>query len=172
MSKCQCFTCKHHDNPKLKKAYCIGYVEACEWFLNWAKENNVQMGSISEDDLGGIYAQIKCNYDETQCYMADLPDLDADLDNDKQDMYIFALRYCLGRDTLSVIVCADEIRKNIKEFSTRVLQIMIRDIEGFLSRNLIDNCLDKNNKQKLCPDYIISTWESLLSQLRYELTTK
>ena len=124
---------------------------------------------FTEELVRLIYSKRMTMDDFTNTY---LPDLDADLDNDEQDMYIFALRYCLGRDTLSAIDCADEIRKNIKEFSTRVLQVMIRDIEGFLSRHPIDNCLDKNNKQALCPDYIISTWESLLSQLRYELTTK
>lgn len=168
MSECQCFTCKYYDNPKLKKAYCIGYVEACEWFLNWAQENNIQIGSISDDDLGGIYAQIKCNYDETKCYMADLPDLDADFDDSKQDMYVFSLRYCLGRSTLSVITCIDEIRKNIKEFSKRVLHVMINDIEEFLSKYLIDTYLDKNSKSEGFPEYIISAWESLLLQLKSE----
>ena len=60
--KYQSFLCHHHDEPQLLKAYCVGYKEACEWFLNWAKEYNVKMGSIENDDLGGIYAQIDCNY--------------------------------------------------------------------------------------------------------------
>lgn len=72
---CKCFTCTHKD-PRLKKAYCIGYMEACEWFLNWAKEQGIKMGSISDNDLGGIYAQINCNYQETGCYARDLPDID------------------------------------------------------------------------------------------------
>lgn len=72
---CKCFTCTHKD-PKLRKAYCIGYMDACEWFLNWAKEQGIKMGSISDDDLGGIYAQIQCNYQETGCYARDLPDID------------------------------------------------------------------------------------------------
>ena len=72
---CKCFTCTHKD-PRLKKAYCIGYMEACEWFLNWAKEQGIKMGSISDNDLGGIYAQINCNYEETGCYARDLPDID------------------------------------------------------------------------------------------------
>ncbi len=72
---CKCFTCTHKD-PRLKKAYCIGYMEACKWFLNWAKEQGIKMGSISDNDLGGIYAQINCNYQETACYARDLPDID------------------------------------------------------------------------------------------------
>lgn len=72
---CKCFTCTHKD-PRLKKAYCIGYMEACEWFLNWAKEQGIKMGSISDNDLGGVYAQINCNYEETGCYARDLPDID------------------------------------------------------------------------------------------------
>lgn len=72
---CKCFTCTHKD-PRLKKAYCIGYMEACEWFLNWAKEQGIKMGSISDNDLGGVYAQINCNYQETGCYARDLPDID------------------------------------------------------------------------------------------------
>ena len=75
MMTCKCFTCTHKD-PRLKKAYCIGYMEACEWFLNWAKEQGIKMGSISDNDLGGIYAQINCNYEETGCYARDLPDID------------------------------------------------------------------------------------------------
>ena len=72
---CKCFTCTHKD-PRLKKAYCIGYMEACEWFLNWAKEQGIKMGSISDNDLGGVYAQINCNYQETGCYARNLPDID------------------------------------------------------------------------------------------------
>ena len=72
---CKCFTCTHKD-PRLKKAYCIGYMEACEWFLNWAKEQGIKMGSISDNDLGGVYAQINCNYQETGCYARELPDID------------------------------------------------------------------------------------------------
>ena len=72
---CKCFTCAHKD-PRLKKAYCIGYMEACEWFLNWAKEQGIKMGSISDNDLGGVYAQINCNYQETGCYAMSLPDID------------------------------------------------------------------------------------------------
>lgn len=73
---CQCFTCRHADEPRLVKAYCVGYAEACEWFLNWAKENNIEMGSISDNDLKGIYAQIECNYDMNNCYMENLPDIE------------------------------------------------------------------------------------------------
>ena len=73
---CQCFTCRHRDDPRLLKAYCEGYKAASEWFLNWAKKNNIKLGSIANSDLSGIYAQIKCNYDENNCYMAELPDIE------------------------------------------------------------------------------------------------
>ena len=75
MTTCKCFTCTHKD-PRLQKAYCIGYMEACKWFLNWAKEQGIKMGSVSDNDLGGIYAQINCNYEETGCCARDLPDID------------------------------------------------------------------------------------------------
>lgn len=65
---CKCFTCTHKDPTELV-AYYTGYVEACKWFLNWAEENKIKMGSISDDDLSGIYAQIDCNYQETMCLL-------------------------------------------------------------------------------------------------------
>ena len=73
---CQCFMCRHKDEPRLVAAHLDGYIEACDWFLNWAKENNIKMGSIADDDLGGIYAQIKCNRDESACILSELPDLE------------------------------------------------------------------------------------------------
>ncbi len=78
MSKngCQCFTCRHSKEPRLLKAYCIGYKEACEWFLTWAKNNGIKRGSVRDKDLSGVYAQIQCNYDMNNCYMADLPDIE------------------------------------------------------------------------------------------------
>lgn len=63
---CNCFTCRHRDRPDLCNAYYTGYVEACDWFLNWAKRNNIKIGSIADEDLGGIYAQIKYNRDESE----------------------------------------------------------------------------------------------------------
>lgn len=41
---CQCFTCRHQDEPRLVKAYCVGYAEACECFLNWTKRFFVNDG--------------------------------------------------------------------------------------------------------------------------------
>lgn len=73
---CQYFMCRHSDEPRLLKAYSVGYMEACEWFLNWAKRNNIQRGSISDDDLCGIYAQIECNYQETACIAEELPNIE------------------------------------------------------------------------------------------------
>jgi len=73
---CQCFTCRHRDEPRLNKAYLVGYIEACEWFLNWAKENKIKLGSIADNDLSGLYAQIECNYDDARCIASDLPDFE------------------------------------------------------------------------------------------------
>lgn len=61
---CQCFTCRHGDEPRLCKAYCDGFIEGCEQFLAWAKDNNIPMGSLCDTDISGLYAQIKCNDDE------------------------------------------------------------------------------------------------------------
>lgn len=77
---CQCFTCRHGDEPRLCKAYCDGFIEGCEQFLTWAKDNNIPMGSLCDTDISGLYAQIKCNYDETICYAAYLPDIEVDND--------------------------------------------------------------------------------------------
>lgn len=73
---CQCFTCRHKDEPRLVKAYCVGYAEACEMFLNWAEGQNIKMGSLRDKDLGGLYARFKCDYDDNNCYMSELPDIE------------------------------------------------------------------------------------------------
>ena len=75
-SGCRCFTCRHSDEPRIVKAYLVGQIEACEWFLNWAKENKIKMGSIADNDLAGLYAQIQCNHDDACCIAHDLPDLE------------------------------------------------------------------------------------------------
>lgn len=74
---CDCFTCTHK-NPQLRAAYYTGYVEACDWFLGWAESQGVKMGSIGDDDLGGVYAQIKCNRDETKCLLEEAKDIARD----------------------------------------------------------------------------------------------
>lgn len=75
---CQCFTCRHRDEPRVVAGYLQGYIDACDWFLNWARDNNVKCGSIADDDLGGIYAQIECNRDESACILTELPDLEVE----------------------------------------------------------------------------------------------
>lgn len=52
------------------------YAEACECFLNWAKGQKIPVGSICDNDLSGIYAQIECDYMMNKCYMAELPDIE------------------------------------------------------------------------------------------------
>lgn len=79
---CDCFTCKNHDKPELCIAYYRGYIEACEWFLSWAKANKIKMGSIGDGDLGGLYAQIQCNCDETDCLCREL---EREIKNNKDD---------------------------------------------------------------------------------------
>lgn len=69
---CQCFTCRHKDKSEEIIAYYKGYIEASDWFLNWAKRNKVPVGHIEDDDLPGIIAQIKLNRDETACLLDDI----------------------------------------------------------------------------------------------------
>ena len=75
---CQCFTCRHRDEPRVVAGYLQGYIDACDWFLNWAERNGVQIGSIGEETIGGIYAEIKCNREESSCILSDMPDLEKD----------------------------------------------------------------------------------------------
>lgn len=77
---CQCFTCRHEDEPRVVAGYLQGYIDACNWFINWAKENNIKMGSIADDDLSGVYAQMVCNRDESACLLTCMPDLEKDDD--------------------------------------------------------------------------------------------
>lgn len=72
---CQCFLCRHKGEPRLCRAYLQGYIESCEWFINWAQKNNVKVGLISQNDLMGLYAQILCNHDDCKCVIQDYPDI-------------------------------------------------------------------------------------------------
>ena len=71
---CDCFTCTHK-NTRERAAYYTGYVEACDWFLTWAKDNNIKEGSIGDDDLGGIVAQMRCNRDESEILRREMVEL-------------------------------------------------------------------------------------------------
>ena len=62
---CQCFTCRHSDEPRVLAGYLQGYIDASNWFLNWAKEMGIESGSIDKNDLPGIIAQMQCNRDES-----------------------------------------------------------------------------------------------------------
>ena len=73
---CNCFTCRHRDEPRVVAGYLQGYIDASDWFINWAEKNKIKLGSIADDDLGGIYAQMKCNRDESGCLLEDFPDLE------------------------------------------------------------------------------------------------
>ena len=73
---CNCFTCRHRDEPRVVAGYLQGYIDASDWFINWAEKNKIKLGSIADDDLGGIYAQMKCNRDESSCLLEDFPDLE------------------------------------------------------------------------------------------------
>ena len=70
--KCTCFICRHRDEPELLKAYYEGFIEASNWFLNWAKQNCIEPGSISDDNLPGIVAQMQCNLDESKILLNEL----------------------------------------------------------------------------------------------------
>lgn len=71
---CDCFTCTHK-NPRERAAYYTGYVEACDWFLTWARANNIKEGSIGDDDLGGIVAQMRCNRDDSEILRREMVEL-------------------------------------------------------------------------------------------------
>ena len=73
---CQCFVCRHRGDTELIKAYYEGFIVASEWFLNWAKQNHIEPGSIADDDLPGIVAQMKCNMDETKILLNELNELE------------------------------------------------------------------------------------------------
>lgn len=62
---CDCFTCTHK-NMRERAAYYQGYVDACDWFLRWAATNKIPEGSIGDDDLSGLHAQIRLNRDESE----------------------------------------------------------------------------------------------------------
>ena len=78
---CNCFTCRHKDEPRVVAGYLHGYIDASDWFINWAKKNKIKLGSIADDDLSGIYAQMKCNRDESGCLLEDFPDLEKPIEN-------------------------------------------------------------------------------------------
>lgn len=77
---CQCFTCRHSDEPRLIAAYLQGYIDASDWFLNWAKRHEIKQGFISDDDLPGIIAQMDCNRVESGCLLSEMPDIERDED--------------------------------------------------------------------------------------------
>ncbi len=78
---CNCFTCRHKDEPRVVAGYLQGYIDASDWFINWAEKNKIKLGSIADDDLGGIYAQMKCNRDESGCLLEEFPDLEKPIEN-------------------------------------------------------------------------------------------
>lgn len=73
---CQCFTCRHKDEPRLVAAYCAGLVQAYKEFIAWARRNNVVSGSIADEDIGGFLACTECDLEETLAYMAELPNIE------------------------------------------------------------------------------------------------
>lgn len=81
---CQCFTCRHRDEPRVVAGYLQGYVDACDWFLNWASANKITAGSIADDDLPGICAQMQCNRDDALCILGDMPNLEVDGGSDEE----------------------------------------------------------------------------------------
>ena len=45
---CNCFTCRHRDEPRVISGYLQGYIDASDWFINWAEKNK---SYIIEDDF-------------------------------------------------------------------------------------------------------------------------
>lgn len=77
---CKCFTCRHSDEPRVLAGYLQGYIDASDWFLNWANKMAIKPGSIADDDLPGIMAQIQCNREESYCLLAEMPNLEEDIE--------------------------------------------------------------------------------------------
>lgn len=69
---CDCFLCKNKDKPELLVAYLTGQREAYEWFLNWAKKNNIGKGIIGENSLESIHSEIEYNYQSAGEYLAEV----------------------------------------------------------------------------------------------------
>lgn len=73
---CQCFLCRHKDEPRLVAAYCQGLLDGSKEFIKWAKDNNVPYGSIENQDLSGLYTRYDWNAGETAAYMTELPNIE------------------------------------------------------------------------------------------------
>ncbi len=84
------------------------------------------------------------------------------MNREEQDMYIYALRYCLTRLSYAPAVCADEIIRKIDQLSGRVLQVMIQDIGYHL-----DPIEDKPEHK-----HIYDTWTNLANKLQNQLNKK
>ena len=69
---CDCFLCKNKDKPELLAAYLTGQREAYEWFLNWAKKNNIGKDVIGKNTLKSIHSEIECNYDSAGELLAEV----------------------------------------------------------------------------------------------------
>lgn len=63
--KCNCFTCRNHDKPDVLMGYYEGYIEAYNAILIWAKRNNIEPGSIADDDIHGMIARVEFDRDES-----------------------------------------------------------------------------------------------------------
>lgn len=79
--------------------------------------------------------------------------------SEEQDMYIYALRYCLQRLSYAPAVCADEIIRKIDQLSCRVLQVMIQDIGYYLDH------IEEKTEYK----HIYNTWTDLANKLQTQL---
>lgn len=69
--KCKCFVCTHKD-PKERIAYYQGYVDASNWFLEWAKWQKVGFGPLGENSLESLHTQMRYNKDEMEVLMEEL----------------------------------------------------------------------------------------------------
>lgn len=78
---CQCFMCRHQDEPRVLAGYMQGYIDGAKGFLLWAKDNNIKRGHIEDNDLGGLVAQLDWNVMGAQTYLNDLPDIEKEEEN-------------------------------------------------------------------------------------------
>lgn len=79
--------------------------------------------------------------------------------DEEQDMYIYALRYCLTRLSYAPANCADEITRKIDKLSGRVLKVMIQDIGYYLDH------IEEKTEYK----HIHNTWNDLANKLQTQL---
>ena len=164
---CQCFTCRHRDEPRVVAGYLQGYIDACDWFLNWAKKNNIKQGSISDDDLGGIVAQMDCNRVESSCLMTCFPDLEIE-EVKSQDECKKEIKSKSGRDVEVLITAIDELEKTKKQLEIAIEALGLIDKRKCHMANCMQNCPLRKyyEKNKGCATCLNKACHTALQQIK------